>query len=156
MTKCDCCRSTPCSEGCTFYPEGAEWIRGSGPAGWYPDGTLGWQRREPEPEPEPPSPPKQSGVHADVGNYRVVVIDDDDKPDILSRAVQRTKAAVMSSRSGMSAKGLVVKKDCIVLSSDLLGAAPGSGRSESRYIPADVLATALRFAGWKVKRPGEV
>ena len=150
MKKCDCCRSTPCSESCSFYPEGAEWIRETGTPGPHPTGTVGWQRQEPEPE--PPSPPKQSGVHVDVGNYRVVVIDDKD-PNILSRATRRTKATMIVQDAGLAATDVIVRGDVLILLSGTIELGPSN--DTSAHIPADVLATVLRFAGWKIKRPGE-
>jgi len=96
------------------------------------------------------NPPKQSGVHVDVGNYRIVVIDDPDKPDVLSRATSRTKASVHRDGCGFNAMDLIARKDFIVLCEYKV---KGEDTNDGVYIDVDVLEALLKVAGWKVQRP---
>jgi len=97
-------------------------------------------------------PPRQSGRHVDVENYHVKVIDDED-PNILSRATRRTKATTILSDAGLSATDVIVRGDVLILLSGTIELGPR--HDHSTHISTDVLATVLKLAGWKVKRPGE-
>ena len=98
-------------------------------------------------------PPKQSGRHIDVENYHIKVIDDPGDANILSRATRRTRATVIVPDAGLSATDVIVRGDVLILHSGTIEF--GSSRDTSAHISTDVLAAALKLAGWKVKRPGE-
>lgn len=90
-------------------------------------------------------PHRQSGPPITIGDYLVRVIDDEVHSDVLSKATRTNPALVVGYQSGTTAREIIVRKDRV----DMIAG------QDNRHIPADVLATVLKLAGWKVKRPGE-